>query len=58
MVLQNEQDYFNGEAFMRMNNRGFGVVEVIIILAVMIVLAMVFGDDISKFIADMIMRLS
>ena len=27
---------------MRMNNRGFGVVEVIIILAVMIVLAMVF----------------
>ncbi len=43
---------------MRMNNRGFGVVEVIIILAVMIVLAMVFGDDISKFIADMIMRLS
>lgn len=39
-----------------MDNRGFGVVEVIIILAVMIVLAMVFGDDISRFIADMIMR--
>ena len=58
MVLQDEQDYFSGEAVMRMNNRGFGVVEVIIILAVMIVLVMIFGKDISHFIADMIMRLS
>lgn len=41
-----------------MNNRGFGIVELILVLAVMIVLAMVFGDDISRFIADMIMRLS
>ena len=43
---------------MRMNNRGFGVVEIILLLVVMIVLIMVFGDDISRFIADMIMRLS
>lgn len=41
-----------------MNDDGFGVVEIILILAVMIVLAMAFGDDISRFIADMIMRLS
>lgn len=41
-----------------MNNRGFGVVEIILLLVVMIVLIMVFGDDISRFIADMIMRLS
>ena len=56
MVLQDEQDYFSGEAFMRMNNRGFGVVEIILLLVVMIVLIMVFGDDISRFIADMFMR--
>lgn len=42
---------------MRMNDNGFGVVEVILILAVMIVLVMVFGDDISRFIAGMIKRL-
>lgn len=41
-----------------MNDDGFGVVEIILILAVMIVLAMAFGDDILRFIADMIMRLS
>lgn len=41
-----------------MNDDGFGVVEIILALAVMIVLAMIFGDDISRFIADMIMRLS
>lgn len=41
-----------------MNDDRFGVVEIILILAVMIVLAMAFGDDISHFIADMIMRLS
>ncbi len=41
-----------------MNDDGFGVVEIILILAVIIVLAMAFGDDISRFIADMIMRLS
>lgn len=41
-----------------MNDDGFGVVEIILILAVMIVLVMIFGDDISRFIADMIMRLS
>ena len=41
-----------------MNNRGFGVVEIILLLVVMIVLIMVFGDDISRCIADMIMRLS
>ncbi len=39
-----------------MNDNGFGVVEIILALAVMIVLAMVFGKDISRFIADMIMR--
>lgn len=38
-----------------MNNRGFGVVEIILLLVVMIVLIMVFGDDISRFIADMFM---
>lgn len=41
-----------------MNDDGFGVVEIILALAVMIVLVMIFGDDISRFIADMIMRLS
>lgn len=41
-----------------MDNRGFGVVEIILALAVMIVLVMIFGDDISRFIADVIMRLS
>lgn len=41
-----------------MNNGGFGIMEIILVLAVMIVLVMVFGDDISRFIADMIMRLS
>lgn len=41
-----------------MNDDGFGVVEIILVLAVMIVLVMIFGDDISRFIADMIMRLS
>lgn len=41
-----------------MNNRGFGVVELILVLAVIIVLLMVFGDDISRFIADIVMRLS
>ena len=39
-----------------MNNRGFGVVEIILLLVVMIVLIMVFGDDISRFIAAMFMR--
>ena len=39
-----------------MNNRGFGVVEIILLLVVMIVLIMVFGYDISRFIADMFMR--
>ena len=39
-----------------MNNRGFGVVEIILLLVVMIVLIMVLGDDISRFIADMFMR--
>lgn len=39
-----------------MNNRGFGVVEIILLLVVMIVLIMVFVDDISRFIADMFMR--
>lgn len=41
-----------------MNDDGFGVVGIILALAVMIVLVMIFGDDISRFIADMIMRLS
>lgn len=41
-----------------MNDNGFGVVEIILALAVMIVLVMIFGDDISRFIADVIMRLS
>lgn len=41
-----------------MNDDGFGVVEIILALAVMIVLVMIFGDDISRFIADMVMRLS
>ncbi len=41
-----------------MNDDGFGVVEIILALAVMIVLVMIFGDDISRFIADVIMRLS
>lgn len=41
-----------------MDDDGFGVVEIILALAVMIVLVMIFGDDISRFIADMIMRLS
>lgn len=41
-----------------MNNRGFGIVELILVLAVIIVLLMVFGDDISWFIADTVMRLS
>lgn len=40
------------------NDDGCGVVEIILILAVIIVLVMVFGDDISHFIADMLMRLS
>lgn len=40
------------------NNDGFGVVEIILALAVMIVLVMLFGKDISYFIADMVMRLS
>jgi len=40
-----------------MNNRGFGMVEIILVLAVIIVLLMVFGDDISRFIADMVIRL-
>lgn len=43
---------------MRMNDDGFGVVEIILALAVMIVLVMIFGEDISRFIADMVMRLS
>lgn len=41
-----------------MNDDGFGVVEIILALAIMIVLVMIFGKDISRFIADMIMRLS
>lgn len=41
-----------------MNDDGLGVVEIILALAVMIVLVMIFGKDISHFIADMIMRLS
>lgn len=40
-----------------MNDDGFGVVEIILALAVMIVLVMIFGENISHFIADMIMRL-
>lgn len=41
-----------------MDNNGFGMLEIILVLAVLIILAMAFGDDISRFIADIIMRLS
>lgn len=40
--------------FLRLNNRGMGTVEVVIIVAVLVGVALIFRDAIFKFVNDII----